>query len=196
MARYTLSRDFYIPKGSVKITPKGVNAEIYIYELTGKVYALGFSGKRNKPDFHNRFRTLQSREDTITTYIANRLAHQTYKDDLAAKRRGFKHGYKVGDLLHYSWGYDQTQCDYFQVVDRTNSTVTIRAIGGKTVDKGPGWSGMSCFYSAVKDSFLSKSEPFIKRVQYSENGPGYISMKFGSASLTNETDTHYCSWYA
>ena len=194
--RYRLTREQLIPKGAIKITPHDLNVEIYLYERNDIPYALAFGGKRNKPDLNYRYRSVERREQSIKEYLDGQRATQQHKAEIQSKRKGFKHGYEIGDLLSYSWGYDQTNVDFFQVVGRTDSTVTLRAIGGRQIDKGDGWLSMSTHYAAVRDSFLAKSEPFTKRVQYSENGKGYISMDHGCASLTNETEAHYCSWYA
>lgn len=35
-------------------------------------------------------------------------------------------GYQVGDILEGSWGYDQTNIDFYRVVKRTDKTVWMR----------------------------------------------------------------------
>ena len=41
-----------------------------------------------------------------------------------------KHELKVGDVLRAIWGYDQTNVDYYQVVELNGATmVTVRKIG-------------------------------------------------------------------
>lgn len=40
-----------------------------------------------------------------------------------------------GDIYYSSWGYDQTNIDYFQVVKRTPGTVTIRSIGAELIGR-------------------------------------------------------------
>ncbi|HEX8098353.1 MAG TPA: hypothetical protein VF507_09965 [Pyrinomonadaceae bacterium] len=55
--------------------------------------------------------------------------------------------------------------------------------------------GMADERVAVKDSFLAGAPPLVKRVQYAETGPGYISMDHGCCSLWDGRP-RYCSWYA
>jgi hypothetical protein len=189
------SREHFIPKGSIKLTPKGVDAAVYLYERAGKVYALAFGGRRNKPDFHNSFSTPKHRERVVSDYITNLRKTQDYKREQAEKRRGFRHSFKVGDVLHYSWGYEQTNCEFFQVIETTPGTVTIREIA-QEVEPGSGQvHGMAENRIAVPGHFLDKSRPITKRVQYSESGPGYISMPHGCCSLWDGRPK-YCSWYA
>ncbi len=46
------------------------------------------------------------------------------------------HGVKVGDVFVESWGYDQTNVDFYQVTRAMPKSVEIRAIHGKTVGDG------------------------------------------------------------
>lgn len=195
MRYFKPQRADFIPKGAIKITPRDVDAEVYVYEREGRVYALGFGGKRQKPDFHTYYSSPHRRERNVRDYLDNLRKVKAYRDEQQAKRRGFKHGYKVGDVLHYSWGYEQTQCDFFEVVATTDHTVTIREIGQETVLDSTYQHGMADMRVATPGKFLEKSEPLVKRVQYDAEGPGYVSMPHGCASLWDGRP-RYCSWYA
>jgi hypothetical protein len=47
-------------------------------------------------------------------------------------------GVKIGDYFYASWGYDQTNVDWFRVVGLTPKGVKIQKVFGKTVtDDGP-----------------------------------------------------------
>ncbi|MDQ3802502.1 MAG: hypothetical protein M3416_01405 [Acidobacteriota bacterium] len=190
-----LTREFYIPKGAVKVTPKDVDAVVYVYERDGALYAMAFGGKRQRPDFHYRYSSPQRREQAVREYLERLAKSKAYKDEQLAKRRGFRHGYKVGDILHYSWGYEQTNCEFFQIVSTTPGTVTMRAVAQETAPGSEVSHGMADSRVALKDKFLEKAQPITKRVQYSESGPGYISMAHGCASLWDGRPM-YCSWYA
>jgi hypothetical protein len=43
---------------------------------------------------------------------------------------------KVGDILYSSWGYDQTNIDYYQVVKVSKASVWIRSIGKECLAGG------------------------------------------------------------
>jgi hypothetical protein len=49
-----------------------------------------------------------------------------------------KFGVKPGDIFECSWGYDQTQNDFYEVVRVTATKAEVRPIGSKLVD-GEGW---------------------------------------------------------
>jgi hypothetical protein len=98
-------------------------------------------------------------------------------------------------VLHYSWGYEQTNCEFYQVTATTPGTVTMREIAQDSVPGSVQVHGMAENRVARPNVFLEKAEPITKRVQYSESGPGYISMAHGCCSLWDGRP-RYCSWYA
>lgn len=82
---------------------------------------------------------------------------------------------QVGDILVCSWGYDQTNVDFYQVVSVSpnGGTCTIREIGVRRLPAGEGADGVF----AVRDHFIG--EPMTgKRVQRSTGGGGYSVLAF------------------
>ena len=69
-------------------------------------------------------------------------------------RVNFKNPYKVGDILHHSWGYDQTNCDFYQVVEVKKASVILKKIGAKTVPGSEGF--MSESLMPAKDAFITE----------------------------------------
>lgn len=196
MRRFRPARRDFIPKGAIKIVPKGLDVELYIYsDREGRPCAVAFGGRRNKPDLHVRYKSPERREQALREHVEQARKVQEWKAGRQAARRGFKHGYKIGDVLHYSWGYEQTNCEFYEVIATTESTVTIREIAQEAEPGSMLSHGMAENRVAVPGTFLEKSEPVIKRVQYSESGPGYVSMPHGCASLWDGR-AKYCSWYA
>lgn len=62
---------------------------------------------------------------------------------------------KVGDIFLMSWGYDQTNVNFFQVTRTTPKGIYVREIGTKS-DGGEGF--MCRNVKAVKNSFLNQSQ--------------------------------------
>jgi hypothetical protein len=189
------SRASFIPKGSIKIVPKDIPVEIYLYESGGRPCALVFGGRRNKPDLHVQYRSSARREQALREHVENQRKVAEYKAEQAAKRSGFRHSFKAGDVLHYSWGYEQTNCEFYQVVSTTPGNVTMREIAQTDVPGSQISHGMAENRVARPGVFLDKSEPITKRPQFSESGPGYIPMPHGCCSLWDGRPK-YCSWYA
>jgi hypothetical protein len=62
---------------------------------------------------------------------------------------------KVGDIFRMSWGYDQTNVNFFQVTRLSKGGVFIREIGSTSA----GGEGFMCRnVVAVKDSFIQNSQ--------------------------------------
>lgn len=53
---------------------------------------------------------------------------------------------EVGDVFEYSWGYDQTNVDYFEVIAVTPSgkSVRLRPIGARSVPHSEGFMSDRC----------------------------------------------------
>lgn len=56
---------------------------------------------------------------------------------------------QAGDIFYTSWGYEQTNVDFYQVIRATEKTVWVREIRGTT---SGGWRGET---EPIKDSFVS-----------------------------------------
>jgi hypothetical protein len=94
----------------------------------------------------------------------------------------------VGSIFCYSWGYEQTNIEFFQVTAMKNRKLTLREIASD-LQSSPGFSSMSGHCTPCRDQFIG--EEFTKLVT-----PWGISMPHGCCAPTNDTDKHYCSWYA
>lgn len=152
----TMKREFYIPKDGREIKDKNTDAVVYLTEHTDHagnvVYCLhGFCGKRNKPDFHYRYRTPEARDEEIKYYFDSRKATLEYKKNLRKEHKAAKRGVEVGDILVASWGYEQTNIDYYQVTDMIGKTmVEVRKINGEHVEDTSWMTGKS---KPSKDNF-------------------------------------------
>lgn len=198
--RHTLPREFYIPrlvsglksKGAELVDCSGTDAAVYTYEKTKadgatSYLALAFHGKAAKPDWHYSFRTEEQRTKKIAEYLEGRKSHAAYRAEQKAKRQA-PHTLKVGDILSSSWGYDQTNIDYYQVTRVPGPmSVEIRKIAANS---GPEEGFMTAYCTAAKDQFVG--EPMIKRAN-SSNCVRIAS--YASASPWDGKRDRY-SWYA
>lgn len=64
-----LTREFYIPKNARQIDNE--EAVVYLYEVGEKPCAVGFVGKRSKPEFHNSYRNEEAREKATSAFLEN-----------------------------------------------------------------------------------------------------------------------------
>lgn len=156
------------PKFTVIFTDTSVGAVVFRQVVdSGKVYMIGFSGKRTKPDFNFRFRSLERADiymDMWHKKLINRAALKAECKAVKAKKMAQQQtALVVGDVLVASWGYEQTNYDYYQVTRLVGKrSVEIRQLC--TLSEETGWLHGDCV--PAKGQF--KGEPMIKRV--SENG--------------------------
>ena len=105
----------------------------------GKLEAKFFLPKAKKPVEHYAFKDEAAREARIAQLGANYDAHvERVTAERAARKpsAGILEMANPGAIFSYSWGYDQTNIDYFQVVKRAGSVVTVSPVGVEVIDGG------------------------------------------------------------
>jgi len=198
MARSYLYSSRWIPKDSTELLAPEVEAVCYFYMCGTRPTAIGYSGKRNKPDFHTSFRTDAARLAYVNDWRANLASTLAYKAERQAERKAANskgHNVPIGAIFNFSWGYEQTNQNFYQVIAVTKCTVTVQEIAQKDVPRmetGP----MAGHVVALPGKFLKDSEPITKRVQFTADGKPYLTMEsYGWCDLWDGKPC-YCSWYA
>lgn len=137
-------------------------------------------------------------EETVRAAIEGGAAEKATDADV--------NGVKVGDLFCMSWGYEQTNVDFFQVVALAGKTsVRVRNVNPPVISEDE-CSGMSCnrTYEITRELlpgafsvFIHDSEKGdIKRVNKADNGLPYLKIGSHYAHICKgETETQYVSWY-
>jgi hypothetical protein len=108
---------------------------------------------------------------TCQTYIKKLAPISEYKQP--------QHNIKIGDIFYNSWGYDQTNIDYFQVVSVTAKTVSLRQIKSESVNYDA--YQMTGNSVPVKDAF--KGCEVIRKTPYLSGGKWRISFEYGAGAL-------------
>lgn len=166
--------------------------------VSGKPCLLMWNPKATKPFANYSFKTHELRDEYIAKAVAVSIGHAKWKAERKAERAGTADDMakvQIGDIFCNSWGYDQTNVDYYQVTAKSNRSVTIREIGCKSVPGSGVSHGMADRVVPSKDAFLDNEKP-MKKVVYFSGGQPYLPMKHGSCSKVNENEQHYRSWYA
>jgi len=114
--RYILPRASFIPKGATKVQPKNSDAVAYLYlSGRGRLGAVGFQGKADKPAFNYTFRDEVQRTRYVTHFFEKRSEYLASKAARKVEQQAKPIGLVVGDVLRSMWGYDQTNIDYYEV---------------------------------------------------------------------------------
>lgn len=186
------SRELYLPpdaRTEKPLYPEGTDLEIWTWDGTRKLpgqtdnfkkvfYGAAFAGKSNKPLWHYAFGTQSNRIEEIRKTIEIRKNYLDSKKQRQDEKANFVHGLKVGDIMVCSWGYDQTNIDFYQVTDVRGKNVVIREIATKVVgdEGGPSERVMPALGHFV-------GEPMTKRPGGSTGHPSVKVHSFASAHL-------------
>jgi hypothetical protein len=87
-----------------------------------------------------------------------------------------KHNIKPGDIFYNSWGYDQTNIDFYQVIKTTAKTITLRKIKSKSDDYNAYY--MTGSKVAVKNAFCS--DELIRKTPYLMDGVWRVNFEYGA----------------
>jgi len=178
----------WIPKDSEEI--KNDFAVCYLYPIRrGDGWAvMAYGGGRKDADFHYAYRTETQAREKAASYLKNQEGHNAYKEERKAEQKAFKTSLQVGDVLYSSWGYDQTNIDWYQVVEvkPSGKSVVIRRIAGDTIENG----FMSGYTTPCPDHFVGEEQ--LKRVQVGDT----LTITSYASAWKWDGKPKYCSWYA
>ena len=190
----------YFPEGSEIREYADGNIVVGFYEApaTGRPAAIAYRGKAKRPFGHYFYSDNKQREDAVDRWVENYMSDVRRKEEAKARRKEANQKavdrVKVGDIFASSWGYEQTNVNFYQVIEKKGSMAVLREIGGKLVEAE---SGMSGYKVPCKDSFFG--EPMKKKIQgvYLNDGasPFVKINQVEDAYLHHEGEKHFCSWW-
>jgi hypothetical protein len=115
------------------IADAGITVFRYNGAKTGLPAAAVYSGKSENPLWDYFFRSESAREQYIADQVEKSKAAMSARQERAQAKRDFQHGLKDGDILYSSWGYDQTQVSWYEVVGVVGKQVIVREVESKVV---------------------------------------------------------------
>ena len=135
------------------------------------------------------FETREQRESYIAERKEAEDRREQFRDARAATRRQERDKMaaqlKVGTVLRYSWGYEQTNCQFFEIVARSGLMVTIQEIEAESTRRSGDMAG---YVKPRPGRFIG--EPLRKRI-----GPWGIHFNHGVGVPIEADSEHYNSWY-
>ena len=121
----------FIPQG-YELALNNTDLGITVYIRDGETLGgLCFVGKAVKATWFYRFKSIEQRNAEIQKTINDVQARLDRKAQEKAKKSDAmaNHGVVVGVVFRCSWGYDQTNIDYYEVIAITGKSATICRIG-------------------------------------------------------------------
>lgn len=107
-----------------------------------------------------------------------------------AQKKSHLHTLKTGAIIYNSWGYDQTNIDFYQVVKATKCFVTLRPIEAEKISDGP--QTMTGKATAKKDHFTS--EEATRHKAYFYFGGNCVNFQYGGGGEWDGKPKRYSTY--
>jgi hypothetical protein len=189
----------WIPENSTIVKEKSGLGIVYVYRVpnprSGRPFlAVAYAGNAAKNSFHYSYKDESAVDLAIRNFFGNLKDHK----ERVSKRRteSYKpHTFKVGDIITNSWGYDQTNVDWYRIARTSKSYVWLQPIAGQTEQTGFMSGNSTPHVDTGSDNpeqwgFKDSKEPVEKHLASGD----YVSMKYGSGRKWNGEKV-YESWY-
>jgi hypothetical protein len=161
-------RPVYIPKDARCVLEHTNGSAWWSYELAGKLYGISFWGTSAKPQSHYRYSTEERRNEAIQRFRESVEHSLTFKQAQRAKKAEWVNPLKAGDILYTSWGYDQTNVEFFAVTRVSGKRVWVREIAadyeGTGFMSGNTWPAMPILF--IGEETMHVAQPSGERGAY------------------------------
>lgn len=139
-------------------------------------------------------------EEKRSEYIKNKIERiNKYKKEEEERKnkkieaqKSFKNPYQIGEIFYDSWGYEQTNIDFYQIIGIKNKSVIFQKIAQNVVPNSEGF--MSEYVTPAIDTFIG--EEFTKQVKLNVNYDGKQSYYCGFTKYDMGEKGLYQSHYA
>jgi hypothetical protein len=154
-----------------------------------------------KPLFNYRFRSAERMYEFCMEWIEkverNINAEKARKEQKKLAQQNMKHSFQVGQVLYNSWGYDQTNINFYQIVGVKEKSIVLQEVCKSIVAGSEGF--MCANVKPVENAFIG--EPILKKVivsvGYNGNVSYYIKAEHGCfCEYGANANGVYSSWYA
>ena len=171
---------------------KDLKMVMYQADIRGEIKPAvsAFKGKQKNPFSNYYYLTIESASKAIKNFMEAADKRQEYKEQKAAERKAFKPEFEVGDIFYTSWGYEQTNVEFYQVIEKPSAHYAIiQEIAQENVPNSMESHGMSCSVMPIKDKFISEK---IERRKVGRHGISFSSYR---SAFKWDGQPKYKSWY-
>lgn len=168
-----------------------------------KLYKIMKGGKSKglpKLQEHISFRSAERRQQWAEQTLKIIKERYVWSEEKEKKQsycnENFLNPYKVGEVFYRSWGYEQTNIDFYMITKLLSKSVIVQKIGQIVVE---GSEGFMCENVKPNPSAII-GEPELKKIRTSlycpPNGENEINYSIGLSKYTNGENGVYQSHYA
>ena len=158
-------RTRYIPTDSATLVNNDLCA---VYYHNASCIAIGYKGRSSKPAFYHRFGNVEAMMTFINKFVqmversaAAKLERKAQEKAAAANLKAADH-FQIGDVIYNTWGWEQTNIEYYQVVDIKGKSIVVQEIAQQEDNRHDSLR-MSAYVLPCKDRFVLEGD---KRVEF------------------------------
>ena len=103
-------------------------AEAYTYSLNGRFIVAAFTARSKSPVFHYAFLDEAGRTKRLEDFFSAQSCDAARRIEARAARFNYEVKLVEGDILYTSWGWEQTNVGFYQVIRVINKKIVVRKI--------------------------------------------------------------------
>lgn len=175
--------ELHVPENAVRVDEGSGLAVVYVYtNAADRPAAIAFIGKQSKPAWRYHFHSVEKRDEAIAKLFQSVRSHHVQLGARQADRRA-GHTLQTGDIVWNSWGYEQTNIDWFRVTRITKNYVWLKRLCGIETERAGMMSGLTV-------PGQESTRPVEKHRACGE----HVSVNHGSASKWDGKPRHYSTY--
>jgi len=143
--------------GAIKVQAKDLSTTVYLSDFSGRPVATMYIGKAKKTFKRVGFRSEEDRANQVAHWMKAQSERQAQSKQ---RRKPAQRLLEVGDVLVASWGYEQTNVDYYKVI-KLVGTATVELVEIGKQQNEDLWMQGKC----IPDPEAEIGTPFRRRAQ-------------------------------
>jgi hypothetical protein len=143
--------------------------EVILHDEGVFACAAGYVGRKRHASFRHRFPSVDARTTFIEAWVAKHRAEAeaaALEKEIVSKARAEKPAFAVGDVLYSTWGWEQTNVDFYQVVAVNGACISVQELRSSQTPQDTVHFTDRGKCVPLKDQFLPGSEPVTVRPRY------------------------------
>ncbi len=179
-----------------EVSEKSLNYTVYTWDEkhSSNYQYLVYFTKNGKRISYNMYTSAMERDGRLFALLSEAEDHiktiKERKQRETKRKEEMINSVKIGDIFVSSWGYDQTNVDAYQVIEKKSKTLVLAEIRLAQVSGTESY--MSCRVVPVKDAFIDKNITIKKLISFN----GIKISSYNWASKWDGKSSYYNSWYA
>lgn len=106
-----------------------LNSIIVTYGKDGYFYYLAFIGRKVNPSYKTGSLTSEDRDKNVESIKLNIKIDYERKKKYIDSAKEKSNSLQIGSIMYSDWGYEQTNINFFLIIDRNKSVLTLQEIG-------------------------------------------------------------------